>query len=107
MLCAVYQEGKFNVFNVTHDKTKVNDYPCDIQCMLLLQTSYLVWTCQCNSNILFLQSSEAYEFIKRDLTEFSNVVQHDTACSIVATASAVRSKLAVGHLDLYYGSQKS
>ena len=42
-----------------------------------------------------LQSAEAYDFIKRDLTEFSNVVQHDTACSIVATASAVRSKLAV------------
>lgn len=42
-----------------------------------------------------LQSSEAYEFIKRDLTEFSNVVQHDTACSIVATANAVKSKLAV------------
>ncbi|KAK0134454.1 BSD domain-containing protein 1 [Merluccius polli] len=41
------------------------------------------------------KSSEAYEFIKRDLTEFSNVVQHDTACSIVATASAVRNKLAV------------
>ncbi|XP_030628323.1 BSD domain-containing protein 1 isoform X2 [Chanos chanos] len=41
------------------------------------------------------KSAEAYEFIKRDLTEFSNVVQHDTACSIVATASAVRSKLAV------------
>lgn len=42
-----------------------------------------------------LQSSEAYEFIKRDLTEFSNVVQHDTACSIVATANAVKTKLAV------------
>ncbi|KAJ8289446.1 hypothetical protein GJAV_G00001400 [Gymnothorax javanicus] len=41
------------------------------------------------------KSAEAYEFIKRDLTEFTNVVQHDTACSIVATASAVRSKLAV------------
>ncbi|XP_029544149.1 BSD domain-containing protein 1-like [Oncorhynchus nerka] len=41
------------------------------------------------------KSSEAYEFIKRDLTEFSNVVQHDAACSIVATASAVRTKLAV------------
>lgn len=41
------------------------------------------------------KSSEAFEFIKRDLTEFSNVVQHDTACSIVATASAVRNKLAV------------
>ncbi|KAI5108432.1 BSD domain-containing protein 1 [Silurus meridionalis] len=41
------------------------------------------------------RSSEAYEFIKRDLTEFSNVVQHDTACSIVATANAVKSKLAV------------
>ncbi|KAM4625448.1 BSD domain-containing protein 1 [Polymixia lowei] len=41
------------------------------------------------------KSSEAFEFIKRDLTEFTNVVQHDTACSIVATASAVRNKLAV------------
>uniref|UniRef100_A0A3B1JSU0 BSD domain containing 1 n=1 Tax=Astyanax mexicanus TaxID=7994 RepID=A0A3B1JSU0_ASTMX len=41
------------------------------------------------------RSSEAYEFLKRDLTEFSNVVQHDTACSIVATASAVKNKLAV------------
>ncbi|KAK3554645.1 hypothetical protein QTP70_031052 [Hemibagrus guttatus] len=41
------------------------------------------------------RSSEAIEFIKRDLTEFSNVVQHDTACSIVATANAVKSKLAV------------
>lgn len=42
-----------------------------------------------------LQSSEALEFLKRDLTEFSTVVQHDTTCSIVATANAVRSKLAV------------
>ncbi|XP_017576473.1 BSD domain-containing protein 1 isoform X2 [Pygocentrus nattereri] len=42
-----------------------------------------------------ISSSEAYEFLKRDLTEFSNVVQHDTTCSIVATASAVRNKLAV------------
>ncbi|KAF4089909.1 hypothetical protein AMELA_G00043530 [Ameiurus melas] len=41
------------------------------------------------------RSSEAYEFIKRDLTEFSNVVQHDTACSIAATANAVKTKLAV------------
>lgn len=41
------------------------------------------------------RSSEAYEFIKRDLTEFSTVVQHDTACSIVATANAVKNKLAV------------
>ncbi|KAG7466001.1 hypothetical protein MATL_G00160190 [Megalops atlanticus] len=41
------------------------------------------------------KSAEAYDFIKRDLAEFSNVVQHDTACSIAATASAVRSKLAV------------
>ncbi|KAJ0062615.1 hypothetical protein NL108_004243, partial [Boleophthalmus pectinirostris] len=40
-------------------------------------------------------SSEALEFIKRDLTEFSTVVQHDTACSIVATATAVKNKLAV------------
>ncbi|XP_073729644.1 BSD domain-containing protein 1 [Misgurnus anguillicaudatus] len=41
------------------------------------------------------KSAEAYEFIKRDLTEFSNVVQHDTACSIVATATVVKNKLAV------------
>ncbi|XP_023279851.1 BSD domain-containing protein 1 [Seriola lalandi dorsalis] len=41
------------------------------------------------------KSSEALEFLKRDLTEFSTVVQHDTACSIVATATAVRNKLAV------------
>lgn len=41
------------------------------------------------------KSSEAFEFIKRDLTEFSTVVQHDTTCSIVATATAVRNKLAV------------
>ncbi|XP_024151860.1 BSD domain-containing protein 1 [Oryzias melastigma] len=41
------------------------------------------------------KSTEALEFIKRDLTEFSTVVQHDTACSIVATATAVRNKLAV------------
>ncbi|XP_052006807.1 BSD domain-containing protein 1 isoform X2 [Xyrauchen texanus] len=41
------------------------------------------------------KSAEAYEFIKRDLTEFSSVVQHDTACSLVATAAAVKNKLAV------------
>ncbi|XP_077477706.1 BSD domain-containing protein 1 isoform X2 [Stigmatopora argus] len=41
------------------------------------------------------KSSEALEFIKRDLTEFSTVVQHDTACSLVATATAVKNKLAV------------
>ncbi|XP_074516129.1 BSD domain-containing protein 1 isoform X2 [Sebastes fasciatus] len=41
------------------------------------------------------KSTEALEFIKRDLTEFSTVVQHDTTCSIVATAHAVRNKLAV------------
>uniref|UniRef100_A0A8C5HWC1 BSD domain-containing protein n=1 Tax=Gouania willdenowi TaxID=441366 RepID=A0A8C5HWC1_GOUWI len=41
------------------------------------------------------KSSEAFEFIKRDLTEFSTVVQHDTACSLVATANAVKNKLAV------------
>lgn len=41
------------------------------------------------------KSAEAYEFIKRDLTEFSSVVQHDTACSVVATANAIKSKLAV------------
>ncbi|MGH0144745.1 UNVERIFIED_CONTAM: hypothetical protein FKN15_012582 [Acipenser sinensis] len=41
------------------------------------------------------QSAEAYDFIKRDLAEFTNVVQHDTACTIAATASAVKDKLAV------------
>ncbi|XP_056283069.1 BSD domain-containing protein 1 isoform X2 [Pseudoliparis swirei] len=41
------------------------------------------------------KSTEALEFIMRDLTEFSTVVQHDTTCSIVATATAVRNKLAV------------
>ncbi|XP_034381047.1 BSD domain-containing protein 1 isoform X3 [Cyclopterus lumpus] len=45
--------------------------------------------------LTLLQSTEALEFIKRDLTEFSTVVQHDTTCSIVATATAVRNKLAV------------
>lgn len=41
------------------------------------------------------KSSEALEFIKRDLTEFSRVVQHDTACTIAATATVVKEKLAV------------
>ncbi|XP_069478572.1 BSD domain-containing protein 1 isoform X2 [Ambystoma mexicanum] len=41
------------------------------------------------------KSVEAFEFIKRDLTEFSQVVQHDTACTIAATASVVKEKLAV------------
>ncbi|XP_068194672.1 BSD domain-containing protein 1 [Antennarius striatus] len=41
------------------------------------------------------KSSEALEFLKRDLAEFSTVVQHDTTCSIVATATAVKNKLAV------------
>ncbi|MBN3272357.1 BSDC1 protein, partial [Polyodon spathula] len=41
------------------------------------------------------QSAEAYDFIKRDLAEFTNVVQRDTACTIAATASAVKDKLAV------------
>ncbi|XP_036710405.1 BSD domain-containing protein 1 isoform X2 [Balaenoptera musculus] len=40
------------------------------------------------------QSSEALEFMKRDLTEFTQVVQHDTACTIAATASVVKEKLA-------------
>lgn len=35
------------------------------------------------------------EFIKRDLAEFSEVVQHDTANTIAATAHAVKEKLAV------------
>ncbi|XP_069827453.1 BSD domain-containing protein 1 isoform X2 [Dendropsophus ebraccatus] len=41
------------------------------------------------------KSAEALEFMKRDLTEFSRVVQHDTACTIAATASVVKEKLAV------------
>ncbi|XP_028674481.1 BSD domain-containing protein 1 [Erpetoichthys calabaricus] len=40
------------------------------------------------------KSVEAFEFMKRDLTEFTHVVQHDTACTIAATASAVKEKLA-------------
>nr|XP_033810658.1 BSD domain-containing protein 1 isoform X1 [Geotrypetes seraphini] len=40
------------------------------------------------------KSVEALEFIKRDLTEFSQVVQHDTANTIAATASVVKEKLA-------------
>ncbi|KAG8142978.1 hypothetical protein E2320_000285, partial [Naja naja] len=39
-------------------------------------------------------STEALEFMKRDLTEFTQVVQHDTACTIAATASVVKEKLA-------------
>ncbi|XP_072274272.1 BSD domain-containing protein 1 isoform X2 [Pyxicephalus adspersus] len=41
------------------------------------------------------KSAEALEFMKRDLSEFSRVVQHDTACTIAATASVVKEKLAV------------
>ncbi|KFP85702.1 BSD domain-containing protein 1, partial [Acanthisitta chloris] len=40
------------------------------------------------------QSTEALEFMKRDLAEFTQVVQHDTACTIAATASVVKDKLA-------------
>ncbi|XP_074832244.1 BSD domain-containing protein 1 isoform X2 [Carettochelys insculpta] len=39
------------------------------------------------------KSTEALEFMKRDLTEFTQVVQHDTACTIAATASVVKDKL--------------
>ncbi|XP_063092054.1 BSD domain-containing protein 1 isoform X4 [Cavia porcellus] len=39
------------------------------------------------------KSSEALEFMKRDLAEFTQVVQHDTACTIAATASVVKEKL--------------
>lgn len=39
------------------------------------------------------KSTEALEFMKRDLAEFSHVVQHDTACTIAATANAVKEKL--------------
>ncbi|XP_068124970.1 BSD domain-containing protein 1 [Hyperolius riggenbachi] len=41
------------------------------------------------------KSAEALEFMKRDLSEFSRVVQHDTACTIAATATVVKDKLAV------------
>uniref|UniRef100_A0A8C8EFD9 BSD domain containing 1 n=1 Tax=Otus sunia TaxID=257818 RepID=A0A8C8EFD9_9STRI len=40
------------------------------------------------------KSTEALEFMKRDLAEFTQVVQHDTACTIAATASVVKDKLA-------------
>ena len=33
--------------------------------------------------------------MKRDLTEYTQVVQHDTACTIAATASVVKEKLTV------------
>ncbi|XP_072404004.1 BSD domain-containing protein 1 isoform X1 [Chiloscyllium punctatum] len=39
------------------------------------------------------KSTEALEFMKRDLAEFSHVVQHDTACTIAATANAVKERL--------------
>ncbi|XP_040280508.1 BSD domain-containing protein 1 [Bufo bufo] len=41
------------------------------------------------------KSAEALEFMKRDLSEFTRVVQHDTACTIAATATVVKEKLAV------------
>ncbi|OCT92153.1 hypothetical protein XELAEV_18015208mg [Xenopus laevis] len=41
------------------------------------------------------KSAEALEFMKRDLNEFTRVVQHDTACTIAATASVVKEKLVV------------
>ncbi|KAG9492799.1 hypothetical protein GDO78_001001 [Eleutherodactylus coqui] len=41
------------------------------------------------------KSAEALEFMKRDLTEFTRVVQHDTACTIAATATVVKEKLSV------------
>ncbi|XP_043938390.1 BSD domain-containing protein 1 [Protopterus annectens] len=41
------------------------------------------------------KSAEALEFIRRDLAEFSQVVQHDTANTIAATAHAVKEKLVV------------
>lgn len=47
------------------------------------------------STPLSWQSTEALEFMKRDLAEFSHVVQHDTACTIAATANAVKEKLSV------------
>ncbi|NWT11243.1 BSDC1 protein, partial [Vireo altiloquus] len=47
-----------------------------------------------NPSAVSLQSTEALEFMKRDLAEFTQVVQHDTACTIAATASVVKDKLA-------------
>uniref|UniRef100_UPI00358DEBA9 BSD domain-containing protein 1-like n=1 Tax=Myxine glutinosa TaxID=7769 RepID=UPI00358DEBA9 len=41
------------------------------------------------------KSAETLEFIKRDLSEFTEVVQHDTTSTIAATATAVREKLSV------------
>lgn len=58
---------------------------------------WLYWSAEglhCLS-VVFLQSTEALEFMKRDLAEFTQVVQHDTACTIAATASVVKDKLAV------------
>ncbi|XP_027761301.1 BSD domain-containing protein 1 [Empidonax traillii] len=40
------------------------------------------------------KSTEALEFMRRDLAEFTQVVQHDTACTIAATASVVKDRLA-------------
>ncbi|KAH6921906.1 hypothetical protein HPB50_006451 [Hyalomma asiaticum] len=40
-----------------------------------------------------MQSSTAYEFFKRDLTEFSSTVQQDTAQAVSSTAAFVRDKL--------------
>lgn len=60
-------------------------------------------------SVTFLQSTEALEFMKRDLAEFTQVVQHDTACTIAATASVVKDKLAVSTAarELGFLSQKA
>ncbi|KAL1468420.1 hypothetical protein MTO96_041498, partial [Rhipicephalus appendiculatus] len=46
------------------------------------------------------KSSTAYEFFKRDLTEFSSTVQQDTAQAVSSTAAFVRDKLKVRKLNL-------
>lgn len=58
-------------------------------------TLALLETRRLGSLFVFLQSTEALEFMKRDLAEFTQVVQHDTACTIAATASMVKDRLAV------------
>ncbi|XP_035666081.1 BSD domain-containing protein 1-like [Branchiostoma floridae] len=39
------------------------------------------------------KSGEVFDFMKRDLTEFSTVVQKDTATAVASTATTVKSKL--------------
>ncbi|XP_007897835.2 BSD domain-containing protein 1 [Callorhinchus milii] len=50
------------------------------------------------------KSAKAVEFLKRDLVEFTQVIQHDTATTIAATASVVRERLCIE--EPIEGSQK-